>query len=116
MKYEILDANGNVANTVISSPDFMEQYYPGSYRLVEETPVAIPPVLTKYEFLKRFTAQERIAARALAKTNDAIFDFMDLLSHASEVDCGNSDTIAAVQALEVLGALGDGRAVEILGG
>ena len=38
MKYEILDDDGNVINTIISDQAFVEQYYPGHYRELPEPP------------------------------------------------------------------------------
>lgn len=115
MKYEILDAAGNVTNTIIATFEFVEQNYPGQYREIVDPPQpSAPPVLTKYEFLKRFTSEERKAINAAAKINADIEDFKMLLDAAQEVDCGNEDTVAGVNALETAGILSAGRAGEIL--
>ena len=43
MIYEILDAQGNVANTVVADEQFMLDHYPeGNYRQVPDTPVQVP--------------------------------------------------------------------------
>ena len=43
MIYEILDAQGNVENTVVADAEFMQVNYPnGSYRLVQDTPAPVP--------------------------------------------------------------------------
>lgn len=115
MKYEILDAAGNVTNTIVATLDFVEQNYPGHYREVydPERP-SEPAILTKYEFLKRFTSDERKAINAAARVNADIEDFKMLLDAAQEVDCGNEDTVTGVNALETAGILSAGRAQQIL--
>lgn len=68
--------------------------------------------LSRLDFLRRFTPQERIAARA---SNDPIIvDFMDLLAAVSSVQLDDPDTVAAIGYLEQLGILAAGRAAEIL--
>lgn len=115
MKYEILDGNGNVTNIIIATPGFVEEHYAGHYREVVEPPLPhVVPVLSKYEFLKRFTSAERKAINAAAKVNADIEDFKTLLDAAQEVDCGNEDTVAGVNALEAAGILAAGRAAQIL--
>jgi hypothetical protein len=37
MKYEILDQSGNVVNRIISGESFVEQHYPGQYRLIDDS-------------------------------------------------------------------------------
>lgn len=68
--------------------------------------------LTKLQFLRRFTAPERIAIRA--STNPIIVDFMSLLDLALDVRLDDPDTVAGVHYLEALNLIGEGRAAEIL--
>lgn len=68
--------------------------------------------LTKLQFLRRFTAYERIAIRA--SSNPIIVDFMSLLDLALDVRLDDPDTIAGVNYLETLELIGAGRAAEIL--
>ena len=43
MIYEILDAQGNVENTIVADAEFMQaNYQNGSYRLVQDTPAPVP--------------------------------------------------------------------------
>ena len=43
MIYEILDAQGNIENTIVADAEFMQVNYPnGSYRLVQDTPAPVP--------------------------------------------------------------------------
>lgn len=73
-------------------------------------------ILTKLEYLRRFTQDERVAIRTAAKANAVLEDYLALLELAEEVNLGDADTIAAVQMLEAAGLLAAGRAGEILNG
>ena len=43
MIYEILDAQGNVENTIVADEQFMQERYPeGNYRRVPDTPEQVP--------------------------------------------------------------------------
>lgn len=66
-------------------------------------------------FLKRFTQDERIAARDLARTDARIEDFMHLLDRAEEVRSDDPDTLGGLARLTELGVLAEGRMAEILG-
>lgn len=70
--------------------------------------------LTKLEFLRKFTAQERIAIRAAAGTDPIIFDAMELLNLAEFVSLQDSDTINLVGYLAMIGILQPNRVSEIL--
>ena len=72
-------------------------------------------ILTKLEYLRRFTSAERVAIRAAAKMEPVLEDYMSLLELAEEINTQDSDTIAAVQMLESVGLISAGRANEILG-
>lgn len=71
-----------------------------------------PPVLTRLQMLRRFTRDERVAIRS--STDPVVQDFLSLLEAASEVDLGDTDTIAGVQYLEQQGLIAAGRAAEVL--
>lgn len=85
-------------------------------------PAAAPPApaaqieWTKVEFLRRFSAQERIAIRTLAKDNPMIDDFMQLMSEAPSIHNDDRDVLQALAYLTHLGVLAAGRAAEIVGG
>lgn len=70
--------------------------------------------LTKLEFLRRFTLNERILMRAAAQQSPQMYDYMAMLEMAEEVFLDDPDTIAGVTYLEQLGLLATGRATEIL--
>lgn len=69
---------------------------------------------TSFDFLRRFTAAERVAARTLAKTNPIIEDFMDLLGKAENVLSSDPDTQAGMGYLVMQGVLTVERMNEIL--
>lgn len=70
--------------------------------------------LTKFQFLSRFTKEERILIRNTAKTNDQLFDFMQMLELSGEIQLTNPETTSGVRFLEVAGLLAAGRADQIL--
>jgi len=73
-------------------------------------------ILTKLEYLRRFTQAERIAIRQAAAQNAVLDDYLKLLELAQEVNLSDPDAIAAVQMLEAYGLLAPGRAAEIING
>lgn len=68
-----------------------------------------------FDFLRRFTSEERIAARTLAKTDPVVEDFMDLLSKATNVISSDADTQAGMGYLVYVGVLTEARKNTILG-
>ena len=79
-------------------------------------PVPVGKVMTKLEYLRRFTQEERITIRTVAASNPVLADYMALLELAQEVDTNDPDTQAAVQMLEAAGLIAAGRGAEILYG
>lgn len=90
----------------------------GTFGVVEYTFEGAEPVqdwrITKLAFKQRFTQGERIAIREAAKTIPEVYDFEDLVDSATFIDLQRSDTVTAVNAIEELGLIGKGRAVDIL--
>lgn len=91
------------------------------YDHTEWTPdalVAVPVIrtLTKLEYLRRFTTDERVAIRAAAAANPVLDDYLKLMELAQDINTGDPDTIAAVTMLEQAGLIAAGRAQEILNG
>ena len=70
--------------------------------------------LSILEYLRKFTAEERISIRIAAKTNPILEDYVALLELAEEVRLDDPDIIAAVTMLEQVGLLSQGRAAEVL--
>ena len=72
--------------------------------------------LTKLEYLRRFTVEERVAIRAAAEQNAVLTDYLQLMELAQDINTSDADTIAAVTMLEQSGLIAEGRAQEILNG
>lgn len=72
--------------------------------------------LSKLEFLRLFTAQERIGLRAAAKVNPVVEDYMALMELSLEISLDDPDTVTGLRMLEAASMLGAGRADEILRG
>jgi hypothetical protein len=101
----------------------MEDRYPlAEYDHMEIVPDAPDPVpvdpesrlLTKLEYLRLFTQEERIAIKTVAKSNVVLEDYLYMLELAQEISLDDPDTIAAVNMLEAAGLLAAGRAAEVL--
>lgn len=72
--------------------------------------------LTKLEYLRRFTVEERVAIRAAAEQNAVLADYLQLMELAQDINTSDADTVAAVTMLEQAGLIAVGRAQEILNG
>jgi len=70
---------------------------------------------TAYEFLLRFTSQERSAYRQAAQTDDLVADFMNLAQAAQEIISDDPITIQGMNYLVTVGLLTQQRRDEILG-
>ncbi len=87
-------------------------------------PPACPPtLLTKYEFRKLFTFEERIAVDNAPSNTSlpenirmAFVTILNDLNAAEGIDLSNSDVIASVQLTEQVGLIGAGRAAQVLSG
>jgi hypothetical protein len=70
--------------------------------------------LTQLDFLRRFSAQERISIRA--SDDPVVMDFLHLLSMAKWIRLDDADTLGGLAYLEHVGLLASGRAEAILAG
>jgi len=126
MKYAIIE-NGIVANVALAEEPLATNWVecqdagPGwAYANgVFTPPVAQLPeparrILTKIEFLRLLTQDERIAFRQAAKVSPVMEDFMHLLDSATEVSKDDPDVIKGLNDGEAAGLLAAGRAAEIL--
>lgn len=86
------------------------------YNPDEPVPAPTSRILTKLEYLRRFTPEERVTIREAAKTNPVLADYLAMMELAEEINAGDADTIAAVNLLEAVGLIGAGRANEVLYG
>lgn len=71
-------------------------------------------VVSKLDFLGRFTVTERIGIRNTAKTDAVVEDFMDLLNKAEHVDLASANTIAGLGYLVSIGLITAARRDAIL--
>lgn len=90
----------------------LEQFNHIWQKEVESAPV--PRTITKLEYLRRFTTDERVTIRAAAVSNPVLDDYLKLMELAQEINLDDQDTVAAVQLLEQAGLIATGRAAEIL--
>ena len=81
----------------------------------QKTPDELRKVFTAYEFLLRFTPQERAAFRAAANTDPLVADFQQLAQAAQEILSDDPMTAAGMNYLVTNGLLTQQRANEILG-
>lgn len=104
--YDDIIANANTAGPgwlyqdgIFTQPD------PNSYK---------QPIfsLSQLSFLRKFTAEERIAIRT--SIDPIIIDFLHLLNIAQDINLSDPDTVAGVNYLESIGLLDTGRATTIL--
>lgn len=96
-----------------------EECLPGWIYAATETPRFKEPVIvqswTAYQFLLRFTAEERAAFRAAALTDPMVADFQQLAQAAQEVINTDPMTIAGMNYLVSVGLITEQRKNEILG-
>lgn len=132
--YAFVQDSDNIVYTLIQGPDNFNPYecykgslppgnfilspdnvLPGDSYINEQFVLLKRPTIpiTKLAFLRRFTAEERIAIR---NTSDPIInDFMELLNHAEEIIIDDPDIVAAVNYFESLELIAPSRKEEILG-
>ena len=77
-------------------------------------PPATPKVYTAYQFLLRFTSDERAAFRTAAETDQTVADFQQLAGAAQEINTDDPMTIAGMDYLVSVGLLTQKRKGEIL--
>ncbi len=117
--YEVLNPQNEVVNMIVlNDPDdwtppdghTIRLFVPGDDS-EPETPVT-PQPLTQLAFLRRFTAQERIAIRS--STDPIIQDFLQLVSLAQDILVTDPDTQMGVGYLAQQGFIAPERVAEIL--
>lgn len=81
---------------------------------VQKTNISIR-ILTKLQFLSKFTLQERIAIREAAKTDPIVYDILELLNLSTEVNLDDPICIQSVQYFYSVNLLSNQRVSEILG-
>lgn len=119
MKYEILNEEGNVVNTIIAEKAFVDKYHAGKYREVVEIviptqPDIIVPTITKLGMILRFTEGEYMEALRLAKTDVEVEMWMDYLHASQMVDLLSDRVKRGVNTLLAKGVITADRADAIL--
>lgn len=71
-------------------------------------------VVTKLEFLTRFTVPERANIRVSAKQDPFVEDFLEMLKIAEYINLDDRNTTAAMAYLQYVGLLSESRVTEIL--
>lgn len=114
MTYEII-VQGDIVATVS-----IEDTHPLARRVADIVPYITPAAalrrqkLTKVQFLRRFTPEERIGIRAAATNDQIVADFLAMLDLAEEVIPNDPDTVAALDYLAQLNLLQPARKAAIL--
>lgn len=75
------------------------------------------PILSRLQFMRRFTDDERRHIRAARESGEAgqdIQDWWELILVSANVNLHDADIQGGVQALEQEGLIGEGRAAEVL--
>jgi hypothetical protein len=72
-------------------------------------------IYTSYQFLLRFTAEERSSFRTAGLTDQNVADFHELATAAQEIETLHPMTIAGMNYLVSIGLLTEQRKQEILG-
>jgi hypothetical protein len=112
--------DGVVVNVVLADEAFCQEQVAAGVidQYVEGALVMVPPpastVISRVGFLKRMTAQERIAIRDAARVNPQIDDLQRMLDAADPVHLDDPLVIYGINLLESVGLLGPGRAATIL--
>ncbi len=94
----------------------------------DHTPVVEPPGLpaepvapigrrmSKLDYLRLFTQEERVAIRAAGKVDTVVEDYLHLLGLTDEVNTGDAEVGEALAMMETAGLLAAGRRNEVLNG
>lgn len=116
MRYQLHDGN-----VIIADKEFISVNYPSAI-LLPDVPTLQPVEIKPFDFLRRFTSAERIAARALAATDAHAADFLHVLDSAiasgTMIYANDPDTVVGMAYLSATPAgspvLAAGRSSEIL--
>jgi hypothetical protein len=104
MTYEILDADGNVINTIVADEAFMQAAYPeGNYRVVEQPePEPIPELrrITVGAFFDRFGEQKW---PILADTNPSVQALIKDASVRKWINLDDPQVLAGLQMVQAAG-------------
>lgn len=117
MIYNILNDQGNVINTIVASPEFVEAHYPGHYQLVGPNPNPAPTepnIITKIAMITRFTDAEFVGILAAAKTDVEVEGWYARFSAANTINLDDQRTQDGIAMLVTKNLLTQARATAIL--
>lgn len=80
----------------------------------DKTPDELRSTWSSYEFLNKFTYEERTAIRNAAKTDNFVADFFDLIQLAPEIHSDDEELNIALDYLTSLAIITEQRKTEIL--
>ncbi|WP_163557586.1 hypothetical protein [Halomonas sp. NO4] len=124
-KIALFDSQGRVINTVMGSLDQFpdgeditgKPYGVGWVKGSDGSwtpPAQRAPTLSRVEFLKRFTRDERINIRKETNTDDVVGDFKEMLNLAVSVNLADPDVVEGMDYLVQVGLLTQDRRDKIL--
>lgn len=114
-KFNVLDENDNVVNTILSSEDFLISQGCKYIQIEEvEVPTPVVRILPTIAFKLRFTSAERVDINK--STDHTIIDFLSLINDVrlTEVDLDSDIVIEGLTKLVELGIITEARKAEIL--
>lgn len=137
MNCAVIDSNTNkVINIVVLGNDGGWQSPYGTYGVILEpnescelgqefdaeatprffgAPLTVPKTYTAYQFLMRFTPEERASFRAAAIIDPIVADFQQLAGAAQEISTDNPVALSGMAYLVSVGLITESRKQEILG-
>jgi hypothetical protein len=107
-----LDANLPVSYVEVTKADLLNLYEWDSSSLSFVTKSG--RLLSKKEFLKKFTPTEYSTIKAVTSSNGIVDYYWQLFMVAENINLNDADTIQGIYTLEHIGLLSEGRAAEIL--
>lgn len=128
MRIQIMDGE-TVINVIEADEAFAEAHYGGAWRVAEvqgDSPTPYLPLhVTRLAFRNRFSSAEKVALEIAALDDPtaamsarqqaaAVRAYLADVAAATYIDLGRADLRDGVQALETMGLLASGRAMEIL--
>lgn len=107
MNYEILDGE-TVINTIIASQEFVEENYPGNYRLLPDVPVVAPVDPTEWlidigSFFDRFGSSK---IPALSNDNPTVRAIIQDCRSRNWIDLKREDVAQAIDVMIAAGISG----------
>lgn len=110
MKYQIT----STGNIILADLAFVDAVHPGDYTQLPDDSLPTVRLLTKLEYMNRFTDSELATIYTAAKTVVSVEIWLEKFKLASEINLDDPYTIGGLQAMEAAGLIGVGRAAEIL--